>query len=117
MKRQRILIAGFGDTGVLTAINLPKKYDITAVGTKPLLLSGQELGMRITDPGRWQEDYKIDFARFKHLEGVNILHGEVSNPIILLLHFLEYRHQRTTISAILLSPGVDVFYHFLTFGN
>lgn len=78
MNRKRILIAGFGDTGVLTAINLPKSYEITAVTTKPLLLSGQELGLRITDPGRWKKDYQIAFSRYRNLEGVNIIHGKVT---------------------------------------
>lgn len=74
---KKILIAGFGDTGVLAAIYLPKCYEITAISTKPVLLSGQELGVRITDQSRWQEDYKIAFSRYKHLEHVNIVQGKV----------------------------------------
>jgi len=39
---EKIAIIGFGETGVLTAARLSKKYDITAISTKPLLVSGQD---------------------------------------------------------------------------
>ena len=35
---------GLGDTGVLVAANLRTGLDVTAVGTRPALVSGQELG-------------------------------------------------------------------------
>jgi len=77
MAVKKILIAGLGDTGLLAAIHLPKHYEITAISTKPLLLSGQELGVRVTDYKRWQEDYQIHFTRYKHLDDVNIVQGKV----------------------------------------
>jgi hypothetical protein len=54
MKKKKIRIAGFGDTGVLTAINLPKHYDVTAVSPKLFLLSGQELGVRLARLNQWR---------------------------------------------------------------
>lgn len=101
MNRKKILIAGFGDTGALAAIHLPKTYEITAVSTKPLLLSGQELGVRITDPRRWQKDYQIAFSRYKNLDGVNIVHGEVIKL---------YPHENRT--QVRESGGKVVEYHY-----
>jgi NADH dehydrogenase FAD-containing subunit len=73
-----VVIVGMGDTGVLTAVNLPRSYDIVAVSTKTSLVSGQELGARIADPERWKRDFLTSFARFRRLDGVAIVHGKVS---------------------------------------
>ena len=45
MSKPRVLVAGLGDTGLLTAIHLSSHVDVVGVSTKPGLVSGQELGM------------------------------------------------------------------------
>lgn len=79
MSRPKIVIAGFGDTGVLTAAHLGAKYDITAISTKPLLVSGQELGARLSRLPEWKTNYLMGFDKFKQLGGVNILQGKVTS--------------------------------------
>ncbi|MGN6782912.1 MAG: NAD(P)/FAD-dependent oxidoreductase [Marmoricola sp.] len=76
MSRARVLVVGLGDTGVLTAIHLAGRVDVVGVATKPGLLSGQELGLRLAWPERWQRDYRISFRRFRRLDGVRVVHGE-----------------------------------------
>lgn len=77
-RRPRVLIVGLGDTGVLVAVNLPRTYEIVAVSTKTCLVSGQELGARITDPARWKKDFLTAFKRFRGLDGVRIVQGKAS---------------------------------------
>ena len=73
--KKRVVIAGFGDTGLLVAINLGADFDIVGVSPKPCLVSGQELGMRLTQPQRWKQDYLMPFARYEKLDGVRTLQG------------------------------------------
>ncbi len=72
------MIAGFGDTGLLVAINLGRDFDIVGVSPKPCLVSGQELGMRLTQPRLWKQDYLMPFSRFRKLDGVRTLQGLVT---------------------------------------
>ena len=51
--RPRVVVAGLGDTGVLTAVRLAKRYDVVGISAKPALVSGQELGLRLTRPEWW----------------------------------------------------------------
>ena len=44
--------------------------------TKPNLLSGQELGKRLTDLSWWQTNYNTPLKQFKALEAVSIVHGK-----------------------------------------
>lgn len=76
---QKIVIAGFGDTGVLTAAHLGPKYNITAISTKPLLVSGQELGARLARLPEWKSNYLMPFSKIKQLDSVNILQGKVTH--------------------------------------
>lgn len=41
--RKRVVIAGLGDSGVLTAIHLVRHADVVGISVKPALVSGQEL--------------------------------------------------------------------------
>jgi NADH dehydrogenase FAD-containing subunit len=75
-KRPVVAIVGFGDTGVLVAVNLPRTYDLVAISTKTSLVSGQELGARLTDPERWKKDYLTPFGRFERLRGATIVNGK-----------------------------------------
>lgn len=70
MNRKRVVIAGLGDVGVLTAIRLARHADVVGISSKPALVSGQELGVRLSRPEDWARDYWIPFDRFRRLDGV-----------------------------------------------
>ena len=81
MIRRRIVIAGLGDSGLLTAIHLAKhaeSLEIVGVSTKPELVSGQELGLRLSRPQQWAQDYRNDFGRYRRLQDVKTVHGELT---------------------------------------
>jgi NADH dehydrogenase FAD-containing subunit len=68
--RRRVVVAGLGDSGILTAIRLSKHAEVVGVSVKPALLSGQELGVRLSRPDAWARDYWIAFDRFRRLDQV-----------------------------------------------
>jgi NADH dehydrogenase FAD-containing subunit len=75
------VIAGLGDSGLLTAINLAKhsdRLDVVGISTKPELVSGQELGMRISRPEKWARDYRVNFDRYRRLADVRTVHGQLT---------------------------------------
>tara|TARA_B110000503_G_scaffold59999_1_gene95508 strand:- start:8774 stop:9889 length:1116 start_codon:yes stop_codon:yes gene_type:complete len=76
--KKRVVIAGFGDTGLLVAINLGEDFEIAGISPKPCLVSGQELGMRLTQPQRWKQDYLMPFTRYEKLDGVRTLQGLIT---------------------------------------
>ena len=79
--RSRIVIAGLGDSGLLTAIHLAKqagRLEIVGISTKPELVSGQELGLRLSRPQQWARDYRNDFGRYRRLAHVRTVHGELT---------------------------------------
>jgi NADH dehydrogenase FAD-containing subunit len=71
-----VLILGMGDTGVLAATRLSRHFNVVGISTKPNLLSGQELGKRLTDLSWWQANYNTPLTQFKALEAVTIVHGK-----------------------------------------
>ncbi|MDF2585488.1 MAG: pyridine nucleotide-disulfide oxidoreductase, partial [Mycobacterium sp.] len=75
---QRVVIAGLGDTGVLTALKLAKRFEVTGISAKPGLLSGQELGVRVARPHEWARDYWTGFDRFRGLDRVRTVHGRLT---------------------------------------
>ncbi|WP_406022316.1 FAD-dependent oxidoreductase [Nocardioides sp. NBC_00850] len=75
MRRKRVIIAGLGETGVLTAVRLSKHADVVGISTKPGLISGQELGARLSRPAEWERDYRISFDRFRGLDRADAIHG------------------------------------------
>jgi NADH dehydrogenase FAD-containing subunit len=78
MNRKRVVIAGLGDVGVLTAIRLARHADVVGISAKPALLSGQELGVRLARPEDWARDYWIPFDRFRRLDGVRTVHATLT---------------------------------------
>lgn len=76
--RPRVVIAGLGDSGVLTAIRLAKHADVVGISVKPALVSGQELGLRLSRPRDWARDYWLPFDRLPRLDEVRMVHGAVS---------------------------------------
>ncbi len=81
MTRCRIVIAGLGDSGLLTAVHLAKetnRLEIVGISTKPELVSGQELGLRLSRPQQWAADYRVGFDRYQRLDDVRVVHGQLT---------------------------------------
>jgi NADH dehydrogenase FAD-containing subunit len=76
--RKRIVIAGLGDSGVLTAIRLARHADVVGISVKPALVSGQELGWRLSRPDEWARANWIPFDRFRGLDRVRTVHGTLT---------------------------------------
>jgi NADH dehydrogenase FAD-containing subunit len=75
---KKVVIAGLGDSGLLTAIRLAKKAEVVGISAKPALVSGQELGWRISRPDHWARHNWISFDRFRGLDGVRTVHGTLT---------------------------------------
>jgi NADH dehydrogenase FAD-containing subunit len=78
MSRKRVVVAGLGDSGLLTAIHLARHTDVVGISAKPGLVSGQELGMRLTRPDYWAKDYRIGFDRYRRLDRARTVHGTLT---------------------------------------
>ena len=78
MNRRRIVIAGLGDSGVLTAIRLARHAEVVGISAKPALVSGQELGWRLSRPHDWARANWIPFDRFRGLDRVRTVHGTLT---------------------------------------
>ena len=76
----RVVVAGLGDSGLLSAIKLAKAKDVevTGISTKPGLVSGQELGWRLSRPDHWAQHNWITFDRYRGLDRVRTVHGELT---------------------------------------
>jgi NADH dehydrogenase FAD-containing subunit len=75
---ERVVVAGLGDSGVLAAIGLARRADVVGISAKPALVSGQELGLRLSRPADWARDYWIPFDRFHGLDRVRTVHGTLT---------------------------------------
>jgi NADH dehydrogenase FAD-containing subunit len=82
--RKRVVVAGLGDSGLLTAIRLTRHTDVVGISAKPELVSGQELGMRLTRPDYWAKDYRVAFDRYRRLDRARVVHGTLTG-----LHLAE----------------------------
>ena len=78
MTRPRVVIAGLGDSGLLTAIHLSRHADVVGISSRPGHVSGQELGVRLTRPHDWIRDYWISFDRYRRLDPVRTVHGTLT---------------------------------------
>jgi NADH dehydrogenase FAD-containing subunit len=78
MNRKRVIVAGLGDAGVLAAIRLSRHADVVGISAKPALVSGQELGVRLSRPHDWARDYWIPFDRFRRLDGVRTVQATLT---------------------------------------
>jgi len=78
-RRPRVVVAGVGDTGLLTAIHLAPHADVVGISTKAGLVSGQELGLRLARPREWERGYRIGFDRFRRLDSARVIHGTVTS--------------------------------------
>ena len=78
MNHKRVIVAGLGDAGVLAAIRLSRHADVVGISSKPALVSGQELGVRLSRPHDWARDYWIPFDRFRRLDGVRTVQATLT---------------------------------------
>lgn len=76
-RKPTVLVAGLGDTGVLVATRLSRSCNVIGVSTRPALMSGQELGTRLTDLPRWRRTYLVPFGRFRRLDAIDFVHGRI----------------------------------------
>jgi len=67
-----------GDTGVLVAAHLGRRFDVVGVSTRPALVSGQEVGNRIGNPDHWRRNFLVPLDRFRRLDGVRLVHGAIT---------------------------------------
>ena len=74
-----VVVAGLGDTGALIATRLTRTCRVIGISTRPALVSGQELGTRLTDLPRWRRTYLVPYRRFRKLDAVEVMHGRISN--------------------------------------
>src|ERR1044072_477232 len=75
---RRVVIAGLGDSGVLTAIRLAKHAEVVGISAKPGLVSGQELGWRLSRPHEWARHNWIPFDKFRGLDRVRTVQGTLT---------------------------------------
>lgn len=78
MSRPRVVIAGLGDSGLLTAIHLSRHAEVVGISSRPGLVSGKELGTRLTQPQEWARDHWISFDRYRRLDPVRTVHGTLT---------------------------------------
>jgi NADH dehydrogenase FAD-containing subunit len=108
--KKRVVVVGFGDTGMLVAINLGSNVDIIGISPKPCLVSGQELGLRLTQAASWKRDYLVPFHRYKKLDHVTIHQGLVSaidtNKQSVVFSDADGQTQQIDYDILVLSPGV-----------
>ncbi|OMC42933.1 FAD-dependent oxidoreductase [Mycobacterium sp. IS-1264] len=110
MNRKRVVVAGLGDVGLLTAIRLAGHADVVGISVKPALVSGQELGVRLARPHDWARDYWIPFDRFRRLDGVRTVHATLTGVDLAARTVRGRRDDGTTITepydALVISTGV-----------
>lgn len=111
MDRKRVVVAGLGDAGVLTAIRLAGHADVVGISVKPALVSGQELGVRLARPQDWARDYWIPFDRFRRLDRVRTLHAQLTGLDLAARTVLGKRADGAPIAekydALIISTGVS----------
>ena len=78
MSRNRVVVAGLGDSGLLTAIRLARHAQVVGISAKPALVSGQELGVRLSRPDDWARDYWIPFEKFRGLDRVRTVQATLT---------------------------------------
>src|ERR1700747_3697943 len=110
MSRKRVIVAGLGDVGVLTAIRLSRHADVVGISVKPALVSGQELGIRLSRPDDWARDYWIPFDRFRRLDRVRTVQATLTKLDLAGRAVLGRREDGATIveeyDALIISTGV-----------
>lgn len=111
MNRKRVIVAGLGDAGVLAAIRLSRHADVVGISAKPALVSGQELGVRLSRPHDWARDYWIPFDRFRRLDGVRTVQATLTGVDLAAQTVFARTDHGTAITepydALVISTGVS----------
>jgi apoptosis-inducing factor 2 len=109
MNRKRVVVAGLGDVGVLTAIRLARHADVVGISAKPALVSGQELGVRLSRPEDWARDYWIPFDKFRRLDDARTVQATLTGLDLAARTVLGRRADGTTLEydALVISTGVS----------
>ncbi|ORV46998.1 pyridine nucleotide-disulfide oxidoreductase [Mycobacterium europaeum] len=111
MNRKRVVIAGLGDAGVLAAIRLSGYADVVGISAKPALVSGQELGVRLSRPHDWARDYWIPFDRFRRLDRVRTVQAELTGVDLAARTVVGKRADGSALAeeydALIISTGVS----------
>src|ERR1700761_564008 len=110
MIRRRVVVAGLGDVGLLTAIRLAHRADVVGISTKPALVSGQELGVRLARPKDWGRAYLVSFYRFRRLDRVRTVHAALTGVDLVTRTVYGRRDDGAIITeaydALVISTGV-----------
>ncbi|MCV7424557.1 FAD-dependent oxidoreductase [Mycobacterium yunnanensis] len=110
MTRKRVVVAGLGDSGILTAMRLARHADVVGISAKPALVSGQELGLRLSRPDDWSRDYWIAFDRFRGLDRVRTVHGRLTglDPVARRVELTRHDGTRNheDYDALVIATGV-----------
>lgn len=110
MTRRRVVIAGLGDSGLLTAIRLARSTDVVGISAQPALVSGQELGVRLARPAEWARDYLVPFDRYRALDGVRIVQASLTGVDLAARCVYGWRPDGTEITetydSLVISTGV-----------
>lgn len=110
MSRKRVVVAGLGDAGLLTAIRLSRSAEVVGISAKPALVSGQELGVRLARPADWARDYWIPFDRFRRLDRVRTVQACLTGVDLAARTVHGHRGDGSTISepydALVIATGV-----------
>lgn len=108
--RPRVVVAGLGDSGTLVAIHLARHVDVVGITTKPALVSGQELGMRLARPEEWVEDYRLGFERYRGLDRVRRVQGRITGVDLdarrVRVETLDGRATEEPYDVLVVSTGV-----------
>lgn len=111
MTAPTVIVAGLGDTGVLVATRLARTCSVVAVTTRPALVSGQELGMRLVEPDRWKRHYFVPFERFRRLDTVDVRHGRVTwvdpDASTVRIDSVDGTHDEIVYDALVIATGVS----------
>ncbi len=107
---KRVVIAGLGDTGVLTAIKLARHTQVTGICSKPGLVSGQELGWRLARPDEWARHNWIPYSRFRGLDRVTTVHGTLADVDLesrcVTVEAADGTAQQVPYDALVIATGV-----------
>ena len=111
MNRKRVVVAGLGDVGILVAIRLARHADVVGISVKPALVSGQELGLRLSRPEDWARDYWIPFDNFRRLDAVRRVQATLTGVDLATRTVVGRGEDGATITeeydALVISTGVS----------